>query len=324
MKQKLSIPEQIKYMEKINNINFDNYSKEKAQLFLFNNNYFFKLKSYAKLFEKINTTENNEDKKKYKDLHFESLIELSKLDYYLRRIFFNMTLAIEHSLKIELLNNITRDPTEDGYTFIRNFFNKYPQKERSLTNMLSQDNYSSEIIKKNITNIAVWNYVEVIDFGTFELLYEFYYENKKIYEKSILIDYLWSVRKVRNACAHNNCLLVSLNKAAKIKNEREDTKNFKNNRFLSFLSKKISLTKGEKNLLNSFLLKDLLIVVIVFEEVVKSNEVKKHQIEDLLNLLNSRFIKNKSMFNIKKPDDKKLIESYRVFKKIIDFYNKKK
>jgi len=305
IKQKLTVLEQIEYMKNKKNIKFDNFTEQDAMLFLFNKNYFFKIKSYAKLFEKFN---NVEDSKKYKDLQFEILVELSKLDCYLRRNLFSMTLAIEHALKIELLNSIARDPLEDGYIIMKNFFNKYPNKKKSLKNIIKQDNYSSEIIKRHYKNFAIWNYVEVIDFGTFELLYGYYYKNKPIYNKSEIINYLWNIRKVRNACAHNNCLLVSLNRTSK------------NNKHYSYIINEIDFSQAEKKILKSFLFKDLIIVFIVFFEVVKSSESKKNHMGDLKELLEVRAIKNKNMFNENKNDERKLIDAYRALKKIVDYY----
>ncbi|WP_158655921.1 MULTISPECIES: hypothetical protein [unclassified Helicobacter] len=47
LKEKLTIDEQILHMQKLG-IAFELYTEQKAKYFLANNNYFFKIKSYAK------------------------------------------------------------------------------------------------------------------------------------------------------------------------------------------------------------------------------------------------------------------------------------
>ena len=61
--------------------------------FLRYNNYYFKLKSYAKNYP-INPKNG-----KYVNLEFAYLVELSKLDMYLRKIILGMCLDVEHILK---------------------------------------------------------------------------------------------------------------------------------------------------------------------------------------------------------------------------------
>ena len=52
---------------------------------------------------------------KYVNLEFAYLLELSKIDMYLRKIIMNMSLDIEHVLKTRMLYDISRNEKEDGY-----------------------------------------------------------------------------------------------------------------------------------------------------------------------------------------------------------------
>lgn len=72
-KLKLTVEEQIQDMSD-SNIQFELYSVEDAKKFLKYNNYYFKLKSYARNY--------NINPKKYYNLDFAYLVELSKLDMY--------------------------------------------------------------------------------------------------------------------------------------------------------------------------------------------------------------------------------------------------
>lgn len=116
MKKKLNIDEQIDYMKNMKNIRFAENEEENAKCFLKNSTYFYKLKSYAKLFD------INKNTGEYWELYYKQLVELSKIDLYLRRILFNMCLSIEHQLKLNLINDITNDCDEDGYSIVKIFF----------------------------------------------------------------------------------------------------------------------------------------------------------------------------------------------------------
>lgn len=50
--------------------------------------------------------------------------------------------------------------------------------------------------------------IEILSFGDFINLYLLYYE--KYSSKNSMIKYLWSVKFLRNAAAHNSCLINSL------------------------------------------------------------------------------------------------------------------
>lgn len=92
-KRKLSIDEQIDYMKNKSGIRFNIINEKEAKEFLTNNNYYFKIKSYAKNYEKYQEGENAG---KYINLEFAYLKELSTLDMYFRRIIMKITLDTEH------------------------------------------------------------------------------------------------------------------------------------------------------------------------------------------------------------------------------------
>ena len=107
-KRKLTVEEQIQDMID-KNIQFELCSKEEAKKFLKYNNYYFKLKAYARNYN-INSQTN-----KYYNLDFAYLVELSKLDMYIRKIILELSLDVEHYLKVRLMNDLSDNPKEDGY-----------------------------------------------------------------------------------------------------------------------------------------------------------------------------------------------------------------
>ena len=101
LKSKYSIDEQLKNLED-KNVQFNIMSKEEAREYLQNNTYYFKLKSYEKSFE------YNVSKNQYINLEFAYLVELSKLDMYLRELIIRISLHTEHFLKVKLIDDLTK------------------------------------------------------------------------------------------------------------------------------------------------------------------------------------------------------------------------
>ena len=120
-KKKLTVEEQVEYMKNESGIKFNIISEDKALDFLTNNNYYFKLKSYSKNYEKYIKGDNAG---KYINLEFAYLVELSKIDMYFRRIILKMTLDIEHFLKTQLLRDFHNNEHEDGYSIVDEFLKK--------------------------------------------------------------------------------------------------------------------------------------------------------------------------------------------------------
>ena len=81
-RKKLTIAEQIQDMH-TKGISFNYNNEKEVSDFLSHNNYYFKLKSYGKNYDKYHATEK---KGKYINLDFAYLQELSTLDMYLRKV----------------------------------------------------------------------------------------------------------------------------------------------------------------------------------------------------------------------------------------------
>ena len=212
-KLKLTVEEQIQDMiEK--NVQFTLYSKEDAKKFLKYNNYYFKLKSYARNYN------INSQTKKYYNLDFAYLVELSKLDMYIRKIILELSLDVEHYLKVRLMNDLSDNPKEDGYNIVRLFLQYHPNAEADIQSKADKYSFCSDLAEKHLDEykepkkLAVWNIVELFSFGNFMELYELYYQ---MYPSFNYSDYLKSIKFIRNAAAHNNCILSTLRKPNSLK-----------------------------------------------------------------------------------------------------------
>lgn len=122
-----------------------------------------------------------------------------------------MCLEVEHVLKTRLLYDISCNDKEDGYNIVRNFFAAYPETKLDILNKANSYNFTSNLAEKHSVDeeYSVWSLVELLSFGKFVELYTMYYQT---YNSPNYIDYLKSVKFLRNAAAHSNCLLSSIMK----------------------------------------------------------------------------------------------------------------
>ena len=112
IKKKLTLDEQIAYMEK-KGIKFGIISKKDAKEIISSRTYYFKIKSYAKIYHK--------DKQGlYQNLEFAYLYETSKIDEFFRHFLFFVALAVEHLAKKKILNDFNNSKA-DGYSIVNGF-----------------------------------------------------------------------------------------------------------------------------------------------------------------------------------------------------------
>ncbi|WP_338216191.1 Abi family protein [Companilactobacillus muriivasis] len=202
MKKMLTSQELIEYM-KNKGITFNIISEVDAKIMLNKVNYYFKVTSYRNNFSK-------DVKGKYKNLDFAYLTDLASIDMQLRDYLFDMSIDIEHSTKVLLLNLISNDPQEDGYSIVNDFKNKYPSHYSKTFEYLSTNKYLHDMYLKHRSNVSIWVFLEVTTFGTLSLFVNFYLERKNTKSVRQIHNYLRFTKNIRNACAHSNPLLVNI------------------------------------------------------------------------------------------------------------------
>lgn len=209
-KPMLDVNEQIEHLV-LKGVKFEIKSKEEAKRYLEKNNNYFKLTSYRKNFQKY---ESGINKGKYINLDFEMLSDLSIIDMILRKTILSIVLDIEHYSKVRILKKIS-STTKDGYTIVEEYI-KYLKtigKYGELQNELDRDKqntYCGDIVNKYENEYPVWAFIEIIPFGRFIDFYKFVaiaFNDRKMIDEAYLLK---NVRELRNACAHNNCVLNDL------------------------------------------------------------------------------------------------------------------
>jgi hypothetical protein len=86
---------------------------------------------------------------KYVNLEFAYLVELSKIDMYLRKIILGMCLDVEHILKTRMLYDISRNDKEDGYNIVKKYFFGYPATKLEIIQKANSYNFTSDLADKH-------------------------------------------------------------------------------------------------------------------------------------------------------------------------------
>ena len=207
MRTKLNVSEQIAVLKR-HGVTFNLYSESDATTFLESCTYFFKLKAFENNFDK--------DGDQYIGLDFAYLVDLSTIDLHLRALLRSLCLDIEHAMKVRFNNLIMNDPNEDGHEIVHAFDSdgKYQfNGDYKSSEVYHYSTYSDGMIRKYCTDPAIWNLWEVVSFKILCDLYEYYLKRAKLKDNVTLFNK--SVRSLRNASSHNNCLLIGIEERIK-------------------------------------------------------------------------------------------------------------
>ena len=316
LKPMLHINEMVDHL-KLKNIKFERIPEKDAENYLRNNNNYYNLTSYKNNFEKYFVDGIFIDK--YIDLDFSYLKDLSIIDHRLRLILFKMIIDIEHYLKIKILNTIESIDEEDGYRIVnqylkQDFYNvKFPKKvHNSIFKKVGSEYYQKIFSKydldkdKKLENIPIWEFLEIITFGELVNFYDFYTNEYKLKDENKDVYILRDIVKLRNAVAHNNCILSELN--------MKKNKYPPSYKIIQFLNNcDIGKDTRSKKLSNSRI-RQITYTLYMFNEIVTSDGIKNNVKKDINELFFDRIIKHKEYYN-----NNELLKSiYCYFKKIIE------
>lgn len=284
---------------KTKGIKFDIGKEEDAKIFLQNNNYYMKLASYRANYDKRKS--NGE----YINLDFAYLQELSTIDMHLRYLILQMCLDVEHALKTRLLKDIEDNPEEDGYDIIRRFITKYERSCQNIQKHKSSE-YCRELIEKYYPYFPAWVFVELISFGDMVKLYEYYSDRYPGRLKDS--ELLYSIRDLRNATAHSNCIINKLQKGT----------NKPSVKIIKFVSNIGGIgTSMRKNKLSNKFLYDFVSLLYIYNEFINVDVVKTRRLKQIQDFLDGRVIKNKEYFY----KNECIKTAYTFVKKVVDYMN---
>ena len=280
-------------------VTFKYISETDAEDFLLNRNNYIRTASYRKNYQKYPSGPHTGD---YQNLDFSYLVELSIIDMHLRFIIEKMCSDIEHDLKVIIQRDIEQNTNEDGYSIVKNFLNsnRYILSKLEAT---STSPFTSDLLFKYFTinttinsatgkphhtitgiDCPVWVLLELLSFGDFVRFYKYYYS--KYGGCPIPSNIINLVRNLRNAAAHNSCIINDLNKGSS-----------RSPRDISLAVQKIknipAVTRRKK--LSTRCVLEFVSMLYVYNIVV-SEKVKGHRIHELKNLFDTRLVEKKGFF----------------------------
>lgn len=290
--------ELVDMMRDIKGITFKYTTEDSAADYLTNVNNYMRTASYRKNYTKVQGGKNHG---KYERLDFAYLKELSTIDMYFRFILSKMCLDIEHALKVRMIHDVEVDMASNGFDEVHNFLNSNSNILNSLEKKITSP-FTSDLIQKYFTvntvtddktgktiskivaydDCPVWVLVELLSYGEFIQFYKFYYGKAAPISSNLL----HLVRSLRNATAHNNCMIANLNRNT----SRPPTEIKDAVKQISGLSK----SQRQKNLSSRPML-EFVTMLYVYNEIV-TEKVKYHHLKELKDLFYGRMIEKKEFF----------------------------
>ena len=276
-------------------ITFNNISIEDSITHLKDKTYLFRLKCYLNNYEKKDERYN---------LDFSELIEISTLDFHLRKLILSITIDIEHIIRVRLMNLYDNNQINNVNEQINGFI-----KNGNIDILKMEDinhlDYKYYLYKKYENKWELWALAEILSFGSLIKLIQLLKVKIRPFN-----NYYFPIKKLRNAVAHNSLLLCNLKNTNNTFHFTKKLKDWllKNN----FTKKDISMLCIP--ILNDFMC--LLLVVYKFSD----NKVISHRIVELVAFFER--VKKKKIIT-----SKRLIDIFKLldkFHNIIIEKNKKK
>ncbi len=208
-KPMLSVNEQIEHLKE-KGVTFNLFSEHDAAEYLRSNNYYFKLSAYRRNYDK---REGGPLFGQYIGLDFAYLRDLAIIDMTLRYTLVQLSLDIEHYVKLDLLRR-AEDHREDGYKLFEDFVASldpdqanrlYAELERNARSV-----YCKDLYEKYRASIPSYVFIEMVSFGWLVSFYAFCADRYDDDEMQDLRYLLIPCKSIRNAAAHSSCILNDL------------------------------------------------------------------------------------------------------------------
>ena len=229
-----------------------------------------------------------------------------------------MIIDIEHYLKIRILNSIEDIDGEDGYNIVNLYLEKdfndenFPRRVHDSIRKKVSNAYYKKIFSKydidkdkKIENMPIWEFLEIITFGELVNFFEFYTREYNLDDNKYVF-ILREINKLRNAVAHNSCVLSELDKKDNL--HRVDTL------IINYLKECGIGKENRNNKLANSRIRQITYTLYMFNIIVSSEGVKNNVKHDITKLFYGRIILNNKYYT-----NNGLLKSiYSYFDKIIE------
>ena len=298
---KLTPSQIIDYCKNTLGLTFNLMDEKKAATFLAKQNYFFRLEQYLGILPDKDRTKSG----KYTGLDFGHLVEMSTIDMYLRKKLFKLAIDLEHYLKMKLVGDCQNNSFDDGYQVVAAFLDKHPKVRESIQTGYKLVGYYDKSFFRFTKAPAVWNIVEMMDFNDFTKFYSFYYDYFRM-------DGGWTkqfdaVRRIRNAAAHNSCILCSF-----VPRQKGDVETM-----LELLGGNLGMSQGTiSQMMGVPFLNDFTVLLSVYAKMATHPKVLKKTLKEVLEFFDGRMVKNKEYFE----NFTEVKNAYRFARSVVEHY----
>lgn len=303
-------------------VRFGIVSEEAARRQLRANNNYFKLTSFCDNYSRYTSGPNAG---KFERLEYAYLQELAQIDLEVRHLLLDMSLDVEHSLKMALIAAVEQRMVagqEDGYRIIRDFLldegnpsmvNRLEAIDRRAGNLAKKirqnrkNPYCDVLIETYSDQMPIWAYVELVTFGELQELAE-YYQLRTGWKPAVDLRSVDRVRQIRNACAHGNCIINDLRPVVKQNNTSAAPKHITD--FLSAAGIKADM-RAKK--MSNPRINQIVHTLYAYDRLVKDPYMRRLRMEDLQRLMNERILEKREYF----AENALLVSSYEFFVRLV-------
>lgn len=220
------------------------------------------------------------------NIDFLELIELSTIDFHLRKLVISTMIDLEHIIKVKLMNLFDNNEIKNAKKRINTLIKDGILSIRRI-NEISVFDYKYDLYKKYEGKWELWALIEILPFGSLIMLIK----NLEV-EIDNLKNFYFPLRKLRNEAAHNSLLLCNL---------RNINHNFDFTKKIKYILKKNNFKENEQKSLSIPLLNDLMCMILVMYKF-KDNLAIQRRIGDLLGFFD-RVEKSRKIITSKEIND---------------------
>lgn len=256
---------------------FNKISIDDAIIYLSDTTYLFRLKCYLNNYDKENGKYN---------LDFSELIEISTLDFHLRKLILSIMIDIEHIIRVKLINLCDNNQINHINKKINEFINN---GDISILKMeeISHFDYKYNLYKKYENKWELWALVEILSFGSLIKLI-----NLLGLKITFFNGLYFPLKQLRNAVAHNSLLLCNL---------KNTNKKFQFTHKVEYALSKNKFTEEEKTMICIPPINDFMCMMLIMYRFV-DNTVMTHRINELTTFFTrvkrEKIITSKKLINI--------------------------
>lgn len=201
-RKKFTTKEHIQNLE-ADGVSFKYMSPADARYVLNRVNYYFQVNAYSDNFAKGGDG-------KFINLDFAYLADLAAIDRRLRQYLLALCLDVEQGIKTYIVNNVSNNSKEDGYTIVQDFRKRHPHSYAGTMEQVNKNRYLSKLYGKYRKSMPIWVFMTACSFGVLSLFVDFYADRYRTQKLKQIQAHLKFCKNIRNACAHSDPFLTNL------------------------------------------------------------------------------------------------------------------